>query len=262
VFASASLAISRWLPWRGAEVAAAVVFAGMSVATSFASEYELLIGIAIFAVCAAVLAGVGVAIASGLSFLARRAPSTAPKVLLGLGAIVALGATMELYVDWSAYVGAYHEGGDSHEGGEIFWKSGWAEHAESWRYVRTETPSDATIAFANTAYVYPLYGFHCTHRVVYAPVRPGIAKFADVPRLGETVPGDLILDAMTAAQNADADRATWVTNLGRLGVDFVVIYKDDRSKDPPELRFVAELPDKFHRAFEDEHAIIYRIDKP
>jgi hypothetical protein len=176
-------------------------------------------------------------------------------VLLGTGVTIAAVFLMIVYVNWAGGIGAYRETT------EVAWRqSEWGEHGTAWHYVRSETPPDATIAFANTAYVYPLYGFDYTRRVVYAPVRPDIERFVDVPRLGNTVPGDLILDAMTAAQNANADRATWLANLARLGVDFVVIYKHDRSTDPPELRFAAEAPDKLHRVFEDPHAIIYRVE--
>jgi hypothetical protein len=177
-------------------------------------------------------------------------------VLLGVGAIAGLVFIMVVYVNWAGSVRAYRDTTD------FAWEQhGWSEHATAWRYVRSETPPDATIAFANTAYVYPFYGFDYTRRVVYAPVRADIKQFIDVPRLGDTVPGDLILDAMTATQNANADRATWVANLRQLGANFVVIYKHDRSNDPPELRFAAESPDKLQRVFDDDHAVIYRVEQ-
>jgi hypothetical protein len=235
-------------------IAAAVVLLVLSVATSF--KPELLNFIAAFAAFGAVVAVAGAGAALGLSKLAKRAPQSVQPMLLGLGITLGAACLMFFYVNWAATVGAYQDTMDDAWRGQ-----GWGEHAIAWHYVRAETPPDATIAFANTAYIYPLYGFDYTRRVVYAPVRPEIHRFVDVPRLGDTVPGDLILDAMTAAQNANADRATWLANLQRLGADFVVIYKHDRSKDPPELRFATELPEKFKRVFEDPNAIIYRVEK-
>jgi hypothetical protein len=231
-----------------------VVLLGIAVATTF--KPELLQFVLSYAGVGAAIAAAGAGIALGMARLATRKPQSAPMVLLGIAATAALALLMYVYVNWTGTIGAYRETGD------LAWEQqGWSEHATAWHYVRAETPPDATIAFANTAYVYPFYGFNYTRRVVYAPVRPGIATFVDVPRLGDTIPGDLILDAMTAAQNANADRATWLANLQRLGADFVVIYKQERSKDPPELRFAAELPEKLHRVFEDPHSIVYRIEK-
>ena len=73
------------------------------------------------------------------------------------------------------------------------------------------------------------------------------------------MPGDLILDAMTAAQNANADRATWLANLDRLGAQFVLIHKRERSEDPPELRFATGEPGAMEPVFDDEHAVVYRV---
>ena len=41
---------------------------------------------------------------------------------------------------------------------------------------------DATIAYANTYFVYPLQGNELTRRAVYAPVRPGVERVADLDR--------------------------------------------------------------------------------
>jgi hypothetical protein len=253
LFAVGGFAIVRWvplLPWR---VAAAASFAGVSVATSFA--WELRAGIAVYAVEAAIISAAGVGMAFALSVIGRRRPEAAPQAVGALAGLAALALLMKLYVEWPAHLQTYREGT------ETLWKLdiAWPEHADAWHYVRAETPPDATIAFANTAYVYPLYGFDLTRRIVYAPVNPRIKTFLDVPRLGDTVPGDLILDAMARAQNANAEREAWLGNLRERGAQYVLIHKHERGTNPPELAFARESPRRLEPVFEDAHAVVCRV---
>ena len=48
-----------------------------------------------------------------------------------------------------------------------------------------------------------------------AAVRHGVHDFLHFPRLGDHIPGDLIVQRMTAAMNTDPDHAAWVQNLER-----------------------------------------------
>ncbi len=251
LFATAGWALERWVTARAARLGLAGLFAAVSVATSFEAGLAAQV-----ALLAATAAGVAIAGVAGWAFharLAARSPETATRVLTLGGATAALVAALAFYTLWPDYRGTYR----GTQG--YIWAAFYPAHVDLWTHARDELPPDATIAFANTSFVYPLYDFDFTRRVVHAPVRRGLTRFLDVPRLGETIPGDDIVIAMTATQNADADRDTWLRNLDALGVEYLVVHKSELGTDPPELRMARAEPARFQVVFETGDGVIYRV---
>ena len=105
--------------------------------------------------------------------------------------------------------------------------NGYPRQAELWKWVDENVPPDGTVAYANTFFVYPLYGFDLDRRVGYAPIRKGLHDFRYFPRMGDRVPGDLIVRRMTEVMNANPDRDTWVENLRAMQARYVVVMKHD-----------------------------------
>ncbi len=143
---------------------------------------------------------------------------------------------------------------------------GYPFHASLWKWVDENVPADATLAYANTYFVYPYYGFDFTRRVVYAPVRGGLHEFQHFPRMGDHVPGDLIVRRMTEVMDGDADLATWLENLSKLGATYLVVVKHDPDnpdleRDPSELKLAAQRPGTFIPIYQDEAGMVYRIER-
>ncbi|MDB5174468.1 MAG: hypothetical protein JWN51_3241 [Phycisphaerales bacterium] len=253
-FAAAGLALAH-APARFS-LAAAASLALLSTATSFAVTRDTrLIPLTCELAGAALLiaaAGVGAAFVQVYFFRLRA------RGLAVAAAAVATVVAMDVYVDWHAYVDQCRQlryevwlRPDSYPG-----------HGPVWKWVGENVPPDATLAYANTYFVYPYEGFGYTRRVGYAPVRRGLHDFLHFPRMGDRVPGDLIVERMTQVMNSDADAATWRENLRALRAQYLVVIKSDPhlDTDPPELRFAKEDGKRFVPVFEDAQAVVFRID--
>jgi hypothetical protein len=258
LFGAAGFAIERWVkPDRG-RVAVAAAVAVVSVATGF--DWALAGYVGGLLIAALVLTALGVAAAAAAGMWRARLDAT--RVAAGGLAALVVGG-MLVFVFWQAYVRQYHlndpaqpaDAGIPHA-----WALQYPDQAPLWTFVRASLPGDARIAVANTYFVYPFYDAEYRRRVVHAPVRRGVDDFLAFPRLGDTVPGDLIVQRMTDVMNADADRATWLENLRRSGAKYLVIARFEHEPDPPEARFVAEEPGRFEKLFDDPVAgAVYRI---
>lgn len=244
-FAVAPLAIGAWLPARFA-VAAAIVLTAVSVFSGFKSM--LLQNVVEQAAVALVIAATGV----GLMLLLRWRPWWRAPLVIAVMAITFPAA----YVYWHAYVKVYREGCS------FIWHAGYPVEAEPWQFIRDQIPADANVDFANTQFTYPLYGFSYDRDVAYAPTRRGLASFVDLPRLGDKVPGDLIVQRMTQVMVADPDRTTWLTNLRKSKARYLLVFRHSLVANPIELRFAAQSPDTFLPVFNDDAATVYRIDWP
>ena len=130
--------------------------------------------------------------------------------LAGAGLALVAILALPLYVNWHAYVTDYLTLRP-----ELWAQYQYPRQGPLWKFVAEQLPADATVAYANTYFVYPLYDPNYRRRVGYAPVRRGLHDFLHLPRMGDRVPGDLIFDVMAADMNADADRPTWMENLRR-----------------------------------------------
>jgi hypothetical protein len=248
-FAAMGMGLSR-LGMAG--VAVGLVIAALSTLTSFSA---MIIGVV------ASIAGIALAIAAagaGLIVLSERLKLNA-RHLAGAGILAVLALAMTGYVQWHAYVDQYRALR------QPVWASerGYPREAGVWKFVDEQTPPDATIAYANMYFVYPYYGADFRRHVEYAPVRRGLRDFLHFPRMGNRVPGDLIVQTMTKVMDSDADRATWMKNLRAMHAQYLVVAKNETDRgldaDPPELKFAA-AGKLFSKNYEDGYGIVYRIE--
>ena len=98
----------------------------------------------------------------------------------------------------------------------------------------------------------------------HAPVRRGLHDFVKFPHIGDRIPGDLIVQRMTASMNADPDRAIWLENLHRINAGYLVVMKHDSADldaDPPELKFAMQQYEAgmFERIYSDDGGDVFRI---
>jgi hypothetical protein len=230
----------------------ALIVAIISTLTSFSTL--------IIAVVAS-LAGIALAIAAagaGVIVLVERLKLNS-RHIAGVAAVAALAVTMFAYVQWHAYVDQYRALR------QAVWLSerGYPREAGAWRFVAEQTPPEATIAYANLYFVYPYYGPGLRRHVDYAPVRRGLHDFLHFPRMGDRVPGDLIVQTMTKVMDSDADQATWLENLRAMHADYLVVAKNETVRgldaDPPELKFAAADKRDFSKIYEDGYGIVFRV---
>jgi hypothetical protein len=244
-FDTATLAITRWIPTAWAKLGTAILLAGVSTATSF--DLTLLNRIATLGATALVITAVGIAL---LMLLHRR-----PKFAMPTGVLCAIAAATAVYIYWHAYIGLYRDGAAS------AWSMKYPGETPVWQFLRDETqiPVDANIAFANTQVTYPLYGFNFQRDVAYAPIRRGLHSFLQFPRMGDDVPGDLIVQTMSRVMTENPDRRTWLENLKAQDSKYLVIFRHGMVDDPAELGFAESDPSHFARCYGDDFAVVYKI---
>jgi hypothetical protein len=247
LFACIAAAIDSWIkPPIASAAAAAVVF----VAAWWTAPADRDRSVE-FAISGAVVAIVGFVIL----WLTR---SMRPKwrwAVVGGGAAGA--AVAYTFVYWAASLGAYRQ--------LLFsgWDLNYPHDRPLWQFVAEHVPADATLAYTNLYIVYPLQGFTQDRRVVYAPTRPGVRTPADLPWLGDHLPGEQLVAAAVQATAANPDRATWLQNLQTTSdraVQYLVIGKDHPLASPPEAAFAAGDPKHFKKLFENEAGILYAIE--
>lgn len=262
-FAAIGLALSRGVRRRWIQLSLAGVLALLSAATTFSAlsfsqrafHFSTTLGGVVAALMgvAAVAGGIGVGAAFVISHwqLSRRI----------VGAVVAIcmaGLALATYVDWHAYVDSYRDVR------MLVWnrpENAYPRQAPLWAFVDEHVPPDATVAYANTFFVYPYYGFHFTRHIGYAPTRRGLHDFRHFPRMGDRVPGDLIVNAMTATMNADPDLHTWMDNLRNMHAQYLVVARRDLVSDPPELRLTRQNPRRFMKVYEDALGVVYSVSR-
>lgn len=260
IFGAAGLPIAHWIPLEPARLAVASVLAIASIATAFDSTLiDSILAMLVPAVIVT-LAAVGVVVAQCRVF---KLDIRGVGVSIGIALFL---AAMPTYVFWSAYVdGYYRKSTDGHgiAGISYVWQGQYADEAPLWTFVREMLPDDANIAIANTFFVYPFFDKDFHRHLGHAPVRRGLHDFVRFPRMGETVPGDVIVQRMTDVMNEDPDKATWLENLHRMNAEYLVLASFPHTGDVPERRFVAEEPATFEKLFDDPVAgSVYRIHFP
>jgi hypothetical protein len=258
-FGATGLAITRWVPSSRIQIGLGAGIAVASVVTGF--ESELARRVFSLLVPAAVITGL---FAVGLLVWQRirRRPDGVKLVAIS-GIAAGLGLCAFAYVFWTAYLEQLYEKDPQRQGNAgipFAWHNTYARESPLWSYVRENLPDDARIAVANTYYVYPFLDAAFHRRVSYAPVRHGLRDFRHLPRLGDTVPGDVIVERMTRVMNAEPDKQTWLENLRAMDAQFLVVATIPEEPNPPEGRFVAEDPGRFEPLFADPGAgAVYRI---
>jgi hypothetical protein len=125
-----------------------------------------------------------------------------------------------------------------------------------WRFVNQHVPVDATVAYADLYLVYPLQGSTLRRRLVYAPTRRGVRTPADLPYLGDHLPGERLVAAADAATVADPDPATWRANLRQLGADYLVV---GRTAAGPEVAWAAADPSRFRLLFTSPGGVVFAV---
>jgi hypothetical protein len=245
-FACAASAIYRWLPMYPLQVSAAILLAAVSTATSFKST--LIDSIAAQAFAALLFAAAGIALILLLAYL--------PKLRRPAALLAAVAGGLTIYVYWHAYLRLYRDGCVSH------WSMGYPDEAPAWQFIRDELPPDANVAFANTQFTYPLYGFQFQRDIAYAPTRRGLHSFENFPRMGDDVPGDLIVQTMTRIMQENPDRQTWLENLQSMHARYLLVFQHGLTDDPPELRFARGDPSRFIPRFSDPNAFVFEIRQP
>jgi len=233
--------------YRALSLAAAALLAALSISTGFLpAEIATLTGIGLLFAAAAFL----------VAYAHHVLPRVVNRALVVLGTCVALIVAASVYVYQNALIRDYAQTVP------MVWEAQYGPLGAAWAFLRSNIPPGKTVAYANTYFVYPLFGFDLGRNVVYAPTRSGIMKLSDLPPTNRSIPGEGLRAAAVLAAVANADRGTWLANLDRLGADYLFIAKDDAIASPPELRFIAEVPAMFSLIYQNESAAIYRINRP
>lgn len=257
IFAAAGLPITNWLRPEIARIVAALLLAAIATSTGF--EKQVMTSVVDKLLTFALLA-------SGVVTLAAIAQTRwlrlDRKRLMLVGAGLILVALMPLYVFWSSYLNElYRKSSDGlgEAGISYAWSMQYPHEAPLWTFVREHIPDDATIAIANTYFVYPFQDSGLKRRLGYAPARRDLHDLLGLPRMGDTVPGDMIVQRMTAVQNTNSDKTTWLGNLARMKAQFLVIASFEHEQFPPETRLVSEEPQRFEKLFDDPSGTVFRI---
>jgi hypothetical protein len=258
-FGAAGLAITRWIPLPPIQIAFGAVLAVASLVTGF--EIGLVGQMVALLLPAPIITGLFVGGAVIWARIRHRPDGVLIASMAGTAAVLA--ACAFAFVFWGAYLEQLYEKDPQRQGNAgipFAWRTTYSREAPLWSFVRESLPDDARIAVANTYYVYPFLDDAYQRRIAYAPVLRGLHDFLDLPRVGDTVPGDLIVGRMTEAMNAEPDKQTWLQNLRAMDAQFLVIATIPEQPNPPEARFVAEDAWRFERLFDDPGAgAVYRI---
>ncbi len=140
------------------------------------------------------------------------------------------------------------------------WRELYPTEQPLWVFVDQNLPQNAVVAYTNTFLIYPLQGQELRRRVGYAPTRPGVKSQADLPWLGDQLPGEAVVAAAARATVADADRATWLRNLRAMSAEYLVVGRGGELLLPPEAKFAADDPRRFHMLFDGPGGTVYAID--
>jgi hypothetical protein len=244
LFASLALAIDLWI---NPPAAAAIVAGAVLITTAWTAPADRDRSVE-FSLAGAAVAVVGFPIC----FLTRNWQPRRRRLTIGGGCSAA--GIAYAFVYFAASLGAYRD--------LLFngWDLNYPRERPLWQFIAEHVPPDAYLAYTNLYIVYPLQGFTQDRRVVYAPTRPGVHTVADLPWLGDHLPGEQLVPAAVQATAAKPDRATWLQNLHERSAQFLVIGKDHPLSTPPEAAFAAGDPKHFKKLFEDDAGTLYSIE--
>jgi hypothetical protein len=223
-----------------------------------------------------VAVGAALAVPAMLVALMPRRYATATGWCASGVAMIVLG--LVAYVNWTPYVR------QTQADAVVAWRDRYGPIADAWDFVRRDTneplsaelptprgavtgesvPRNATIAYANTYFTYPLTGYRYDHRVVHVPTRRDVERFTAMPHLPQRVTGEELVTAVTTMLRESPDRDAWLRRLKESGAQFLVVGKydpaaPDRKIVPPEQTFAEQDPKRFVRVFDNDAARVYRI---
>jgi hypothetical protein len=158
-------------------------------------------------------------------------------------------AVLFAIVRWRSYLGEYEDVRSA------YWFIVYPSHGALWSFVDDNIPTDATIAYSNQFMIYPMFGFDCQRRLIYAPVRAG-ASIANLV-FPDRVPDDEFFTRSMDAANSPADPAAWVQNLRASEAQYLVV---GVGKKAPEIGWADADSSHFKRIFANDEAVVYRID--
>ena len=253
LFGASAIAIVSWSQSPATQLVAAVIVAGVSIATAFEIHWIV--------AASSTIALLGTGAVAGLFLLQSRLLHFGRQTLIGIAIATLLVAGSLAYVQWNAYVTDLVQmpAAASDPGDDLivaWWRKYYPAESPAWEYVRRHIPAGVPIAYANTALIYPL--MVPNRRVVYIPVRDGVHWPHDLAHFPAPVTGEQIISVVTQLTNAGANRAGWLRRIVESGVEYLVIAKDDAGPRPPELEFVATT-DQFKLVFDDARYAIYSI---
>jgi hypothetical protein len=245
LFVAGGLALSTRPKWLIANIVFAVVLLAASLATSYVIS-ELVERIAIRAIM------VG-AVAAGLVLANRRWGGARVRTYAVLAALLLL--SQQVYVYWSSYTQACVAEKPK------FWERQYAGFAGSWKYVNENLPATATIAYANTYLLYPLYGTPPARRLLYVLVRRDVSDFLHLPEFGRPVPGEEVDQRFSQMLCEKPDREIWLRRLLDSKAEYLFIARSQAVDHPPELEFAAGDPEHFMQIYSDDGAAIYQVNR-
>jgi hypothetical protein len=176
------------------------------------------------------------------------------------GIIVAGGVGALIYTQWPAFARERIDVAERLYSAPLIYPT----MAGAWQYVNHNVAPDATVAYANLYYTYPLFGPALRRHVVYAPTRPGVHKLADLPHLIRPTTGEALYGTMTQLTRSHASEATWLANLRETGATYLVVSlrqvaNQDIADRPPEAVFAERNANVFSKVFDDGAVVVYRI---
>jgi hypothetical protein len=184
--------------------------------------------------------------------------STLRRLSVAAGA-VAVALACAVYVYWEAYLRREIDG---YEAIAIpAWRGGgYGELADAWEFIRA-LPPQTTVAYTNTSFVYPLYGFDLSRRVVYVPTRAGLSSWRDLPRARCPLAGEEIEPFVHSALSEQPERGEWLRRLLESDARYLFVALGN-GVEPPELSFAADDPAHFARLPGNDAAAVFEIVRP
>jgi hypothetical protein len=170
--------------------------------------------------------------------------------MIGTAATLAFGVLT--YINWTAYCRNYLATRlDGHA--DLY------PELDVWKFVDTRLPANARVAYTNLYFVYPMQGGLLRRRLMYFPTRAGMKSIADLPWLGNHLPGEAIVPATVQATVAMPDRQAWMKNLEGGGCEYLVVGHGGLIGVPPEEAFADSDPSHFRKVFSATAGDVYTI---
>ena len=158
-----------------------------------------------------------------------------------------------MYIFWPGYVIAYRDAA------RATWLSEKGHAAELWAWVDKNIPPDATVAYTNLYMIHPLLGFDHRRTLAYAPTRPGVHAYHDLPPSRRRVSDQQIRALVAELLTQDANRGTWLANLATIHPQYLIVGHQDVLARPPEQEFADHEPQRFEKMREMNAGTVYRV---
>jgi hypothetical protein len=113
----------------------------------------------------------------------------------------------------------------------------------------------ATIAYAGTSHIYPLFGPKLANRVVYVPIHP-----EDHPGPVTLTSHRTIYQELAHERRKKSDEGYWLEQLQAGQVDYLLIVRSDKFDDPLiERTFAAKHPELFRQIYHEQDVWVYAV---